>query len=588
MSKYSSSLELLESRIAPAALLVTSAADDAGAGTLRNVINGSHAGNVISFAPAVLGKVITLTQGEIAITHSLTINGPGADSLVISGNNASRIFNIDDGNASNSTVTLNGLSLVNAKSGGSGGAVLSAENLFVSNSVFSGNSSSSSGGAIEEASATAGLLLENTQIINNTAIGSTGGGGVGFQSGGSFGALGCFIANNTTAGAGGGLTLTETGSGDLYVINSTISHNSATQGGGVYFNNPSKGADGLARTADDGLAMLYGSLVTSNTASTSGGGVDFDAGRAMLLNSTLKSNTAPQGGGGVTTSATDTLLVTGSSFQQNHATDATKSGGGALYLATTPVATATAISGATINTSEFVGNQSAADAGAIRVDETGLTLNLTSFRQNSAAVRGGAIHALDGGPNAAPFGVTNSEFLANSAGSSGGAVSYDGNPSLSLTMIVFTDNSSGGFGGAVIAGTSGTLTLHDIAATGNTAGYDGGAMFLDLSASIDLDFVRFQDNSALRDGGALYLDSFGPVTQVTLQHALISGNIAKNTGGGVLFHSAHLNIASSEIIHNFAGTSGGGIKSSGTGTLTLDPATTLVANNTANDGTQSS
>ncbi len=582
-----SSLELLESRIAPAALLVTSAADDAGAGTLRNVINGSHAGDVISFAPAVLGKVITLTQGEIAITHSLTINGPGADSVFISGNNASRIFNIDDGNASNSTVTLNGLSLINAKSGGSGGAILSAENLIVSNSFFSGNSSSSSGGAIEEASATAGLLLENTQIINNTAIGSTGGGGVGFQSGGSFGALGCFIANNTTVGVGGGLTLTETGSGDLYVINSTISHNSATQGGGVYFNNPSKGADGLAQTADDGLAMLYGSLVTSNTASTSGGGVDFDAGRAMLLNSTLKSNTAPQGGGGVTTSATDTLLVTGSSFQQNHATDAAKSGGGALYLAVPPVPTATTISGATINTSEFVGNQSAVNGGAISDDLTGLTLNLTSFRQNSAAYRGGAINAYGVGMNDAPLSVTNSEFLANTAGGSGGAVSYSGF-SLSFTMVAFTDNTSGSEGGAIFAGTSGPVTLHYIAATGNTAAGYGGAMYLDESASTDLDFVRFQDNSALQDGGALYLDSIGRMAQVTLQHAIISGNIAKNTGGGVIFYSPHLNIASSEIIHNFAGTSGGGIKSSGSGTLTLDPATTLIANNTANDGTQSS
>ena len=52
---------------------------------------------------------ITLTQGELAITDSLTINGPGANLLTIdaSGNDptpdvnngdGSRVFNIDDGN----------------------------------------------------------------------------------------------------------------------------------------------------------------------------------------------------------------------------------------------------------------------------------------------------------------------------------------------------------------------------------------------------------------------------------------------------------------------------------------------------------
>lgn len=74
---------------------------DAGAGSLRQAVAGanSNAGpDTIVFAPGVVGK-ITLTTGQITITGSLTITGPGAKLLTISGNNASRVFNIDDSNA---------------------------------------------------------------------------------------------------------------------------------------------------------------------------------------------------------------------------------------------------------------------------------------------------------------------------------------------------------------------------------------------------------------------------------------------------------------------------------------------------------
>ncbi len=586
MSKYASSIELLESRIAPAALVVNSVAD-AGAGTLRDTITNSHTGNVISFAPALMGKLITLTSGEILINHSLTINGPGAGNLTISGNNNSRIFHVDDGSDSSLlTVTLNSLSLVNAKSSVIGGAIDSAENLIVTNSVLSGNTSSSNGGAIEEFSISAGLLLENTQIVNNSATGV--GGGIRFSSGGSFAAIGCLIANNSATGSGGGLSLEEilSGTGDLYMINSTISHNSATTGGGLSFTNFRLGADGAGHTADDGMALLYGSLVTNNTATVAGGGVNFDYGRAMVINSMVKNNAAPQGGGLATTGKTVTLLITGSSFQLNRATDAAKLGGGALYLAPSAAATATTISGTVINTSEFVGNQTAASGGAIHADGTALTLNLTSFRQNAApSGLGGAILATDNNSNNAVLAITNSEFLANAGGNAGGAVYYAGSSALNLTMVAFRDNSSNDIGGALAAVTSGAISLHSIAATDNASGSGGGALFLETDGAIDLDSLLLTGNSSIGNGGAISLYTSG---NATLHHAVISGNTAQFAGGGVSFAAPQFSITASEIIDNIAGTSGGGLSKFGTGKLTLDSATTLVAGNTANDGTQSS
>ena len=57
------------------------------------------------------GRTITLTSGELTISKSLDIEGPGANNLTISGNNASRVFEIGNG----ATVTLANLTIANGK-----------------------------------------------------------------------------------------------------------------------------------------------------------------------------------------------------------------------------------------------------------------------------------------------------------------------------------------------------------------------------------------------------------------------------------------------------------------------------------------
>src|SRR6266446_4715045 len=80
-------LEILEARSLPSTFTVLNLADS-GAGSFRDAILGAEANpgpDVIGFAKGVKGT-ITLTSGELLITHDLTINGPGADKLTVSGN----------------------------------------------------------------------------------------------------------------------------------------------------------------------------------------------------------------------------------------------------------------------------------------------------------------------------------------------------------------------------------------------------------------------------------------------------------------------------------------------------------------------
>src|SRR6185295_6495940 len=101
-----------------APLLVTTPADN-GPGSLRAAIAAAATGDTITFDPALTGQTILLTTGEIAVRRALTITGLGAANLAISGNHASRIFNI------NAATTITDLTLMNGQTISDGGALLS-------------------------------------------------------------------------------------------------------------------------------------------------------------------------------------------------------------------------------------------------------------------------------------------------------------------------------------------------------------------------------------------------------------------------------------------------------------------------------
>src|SRR5438128_827076 len=119
--------------LAPAATITVTNINDAGAGSLRAAVVAAVKGDTITFDPTLAGKTITLTSGEIAITKSLTINGPGAANLAISGNHTSRIFNI------NAVTTISGLTFTNGQTTGDGGAIITSFNVTLNSVSFTGN-----------------------------------------------------------------------------------------------------------------------------------------------------------------------------------------------------------------------------------------------------------------------------------------------------------------------------------------------------------------------------------------------------------------------------------------------------------------
>lgn len=98
--------EALESREVLSTLWVTTAVDGAR-GSLREVVGRANSGDVIQFSSQLSGKVLALTNGEIAVSKSLTVQGT---SQAIDAGGRSRIFAVAGPNLD---VTFSGLTLKN-------------------------------------------------------------------------------------------------------------------------------------------------------------------------------------------------------------------------------------------------------------------------------------------------------------------------------------------------------------------------------------------------------------------------------------------------------------------------------------------
>jgi len=561
INRRSSSLEPLEARIAPATFTVINT-NDMGAGSLRQAIldaNGTDATDTIAFAASLIGQTITLTGGEIAITENTIIKGsaPGKDLVTISGNNASRIFNIDDSTPGLLNVSISGLAFVNGDAGaGDGGAIYTEESLTVDRTIFVNNEADDSGGAIY--SNTSGkLIVKNSTFTGNTSTTRYGGAFYARTEGDVQVYNSVFNSNSATYG--GAMCITITGeNANLIIDKSTMNDNTATthNGGAAHLQNLNTGS---------GKIIVKNSVVSGNSAGQEGGGFYLDAGNVIITKTVFTNNTAFDAGGAVGNFNTNSVIITSSTFIGNSVTSNAGEGGGALFLS------GTAAQVAKVTSSTFHNNSSANFGGAISA-EGGIVLTVTKSTFNGNQALAGAGGAIDNSSNGAGGGgiinVISSIFTGNKASTSGGAIHTHGlgtdKVDLNVTGSTFTGNIAVESGGAIDAGFF--------------SGYING------EGSVIIKSSKFIANSVTnnKDGGALYLRAnTGTNAIVSITGSLFSQNVAGNDGGGIaLGGSAVKTITTSKIINNTAVSgSGGGVVDYGSGDLTITKST--ISGNTA-------
>lgn len=349
------------------AQVVTSLADDNSDGTLRKEIADTGAGGTITFS-GVTGTIsLSPGLGQLFIDKQLTITGPGASSLSISGANSNRVFyiwstgdatitglTIRDGNAPPGlTGTPDHTAGVRATDGGAGGNGANgspgnpggdggAGDPGTNGAVGGNGTGGQHGGGIFNMGI---LRLENCILTNNAAgnggdggrgqdggnggAGGDGGqGGAGSTSGvkapsGGAGGTGGKAGNGGNGGTGGdgGHGGAVYNQGTLYVANCSITSNTSGNAG--------TGGDGGAAGAagggnggkgGQGGAAVYNSCALGGNGGTAGSGGDGgDGGKGG------QGGTAGSGGGIYNTS---TGILTISSEMPINNTLGTSSGGG--------------------------------------------------------------------------------------------------------------------------------------------------------------------------------------------------------------------------------------------------------------------
>jgi parallel beta-helix repeat protein len=270
---------------------------------------------------------ITLTGGQLELTGTTaptTITGPGAGLLSVSGNKASRVFQVD----ANVTATISGLTITGG-SARSGGGLFNSGTANLTDCTVSGNTVFGDGGGLYN-SVSATLTLTGCTVSGNSAKD-----GGGLDNKGTANLTDCTVSGNKAPGFEGG-GLYNSVSATLTLTGCTVSGNQASGGGGLFNkgtanltdctvsdNHTSKNSGGLFNS---GTANLTGCTVSGNSAII-GGGLR-NSGTANLTDCTVSGNTVNGDGGGLRNSGTANL--TDCTVSGNTVTNTVNGDGGGL------------------------------------------------------------------------------------------------------------------------------------------------------------------------------------------------------------------------------------------------------------------
>jgi hypothetical protein len=479
-------LETLEDRTVPSTLTVLNNLDS-GAGSLRAAITAARDSDTIVFAPTLEGQTITLTSGALAITKSLDIEGPGPSLLSISGNDASRVFEISSNQPLGSiAVTIANLTITHGKGNGmdegGGGILNTSAALTVAHDVFSSNRAV--GGSPDNAAPGGAICNRETPPNAN-----------GLAAGPPLAIIDCLFTDNQAIARNGGL-----GQGAALLNAGT-----AIIIGSTFTDNESMGADG--GKVDNNIGSFIG---------TGEGGAIHNDSVLTIVGCTFSGNRAMGGSGGV---GNKPLALYGLDYAE----------GGAIFNDGAGVLN---VSGSTFADNEALGGSNATGAdgglGFFGMAQGGAIDNLNvatitscTFDHNHA--QGGSGNRSGAGANIFGVGAAEGGAIDNLATATDG---YIGSGTLTVSNCTFTANQAVGgagnsgpeagfaFGGGVSNGLRAAGTIADSTFTGNqaigAAGPVGG------------------NGAAARGGGVA--NSLGAT--LTLSNCILISNQATGGAGG--------------------------------------------------------
>ena len=505
----------------------------------------SGGAGTITLLTASLPQILDATQLISGVARgTITITGPGASSLTISGDNgvSGRNFNIFN-IASGGDLSISGVTVSGANTSANGGGFNNAGTLSISNSTLSGNTANNGGGIWNNTSAT--LSISNSTLSGNSA--QNGGGGIFNISSSTVTVTNSTLSGNT-ARFGGGIW----NNGTLTLTNSTLSGNSASinGGGGIY---------------NRGIGLSRGTLNIANTIianSTSGG--DYAGGGTIGIN---------------TNNLVETLgTVTGTfipAFTADPRLGPLQDNGGPTFTMALGAGSPAIGTSAGTGTDQRGINRITNDIGAYSF---GIAVTNTTDNLTSPSV--GSLRAAINLANTTPG---NDQISVNLTGANPYTITLAAAlPNIINSASVIRDSNSQPIG------TAGTVTITGLGASSLTISGDNGVSernfnIFNIASGGNLSISEVTVSGAKTSGNGGAFNNFGTLA---VTNSTISGNTASNGGGIWNDTGGTVTVTNSELSANIANDgngrgSGGGIYNSGT-LLTLTNST--LSGNTAYSG----
>ncbi len=509
-------IEVLECRRLLTAIVVTTAIDSSPhtGESLRDAIVTANAdalagtSDTITFDSSLNGQTITLTQRQLELSGAgsglITIDG--ANQITVSGNGASRVFDVDSG----VHAMINGLTITDGvdQSSDGGGGIYNAGTLKVTNSTFSSDTAKDAGGGgIQSFS---GSLTVSTSTFTGDSTNGANGGGINVFFGTAT-VTGCnFFSNSAEYGGAIGATYDT-----LSVSNCVIGGNTAGYGGAIY-----TGGSGE-------MATITNCQFLNNTAGADGGGIDNDTSSTVTVSvSTFDNNSAgaESGGGGI--DSIGTLIVSNSVFTANSA-----GFGGGIY-SDGPM---------TISSSTLSSNAATyGGGGGLYSDSSAATVANSTFSANTAEEPGGGILIDD------TLTIVNSTISANScngSGYEGGGIANGGTLTLLSTIVAGNANIPDISNGADEAyGTVNPSSNHNLIGDGeNLSTVSNGTNENQIGTTSSplpprlypLYYNGGATQTMALQGGSSAIDAGGPITALSAGSAATDTTISVNLGSAV-------------------------------------------------------
>ncbi|MFN0194179.1 MAG: beta strand repeat-containing protein [Aestuariivirga sp.] len=585
------------------ATLTVTNLDDSGAGSLRDAVDAANASvgeaDTIVFQAGLSGT-ITLAAGELLLSDDVTINGDTngdrkAD-ITLSGNDANRVFQIDGDNAGN--VSLESLTMTNGYNAYNGGALFIMHgNLTIRDSTIQNSTCSHGGGLYLDY---ASVTIYNSLITGNTS--ATKGAGI-YSYGGVTTLVQTTVDGNTSAGKAGGifkggdLSVGSGSPGQLNVVNSTITNNTAYAGGGS-----STGGGGIAggqlnitnsvvaaNTSGGALSDISGTVNTGNN-NVFGSSVTITSGNNNLTNANDVGLGALSDNGG---SVRSLAIVSANSVLFNQGNNAAASGivldangsprivNGTVDIGATELQGVIVVTTAAdvVNAGDGVTSLREAIAQANAKADTTSILFAANLSGSTIVLGGELVITSDvfingdtNGDRKADITIsgnnvsrvidisgatTDVEFFSLTiTGGNGGAINNTG-ASLFIQDTTIS-NSTASVGGGLRSVNS-AVTLVNSLVTGNTAtgNLGGGGLFASGGSMTLINSTVHGNQTTTANGGGIYASN----TVLTLENSTVTGNRVDasglspgRVGGGIRNFNSTIDVTNSVVADNFTGT----------------------------------